>query len=64
MKNNEENRFWIGFDGFDLSKSWATPLHFATCEEAEEYKSAHLSELYQHCEYQVAIYENKKHLDF
>jgi hypothetical protein len=57
MKNNDEKRFWIGFDGFDLSSHWAKPLHFATYEEAAEYKAAHLSELLPHCTYQVTVYE-------
>ena len=58
MKNNDEKRFWIGFDGFDLSKSWAKPLHFSTWEEADEYKHAHLPELLRLCEYLVTVYEN------
>jgi hypothetical protein len=58
MKNNDEKRFWIGFDGFDLSKSWANPLHFATWEEADKYKCEHLSELLRHCDYLVTVYEN------
>jgi len=57
MKNNDEKRFWIGQDGFDLSRHWAKPLHFATYEEAAEYKAAHLSELLRGCQYLVAIYE-------
>ena len=48
----------FGFDGFDLSKSWATPLHFSTWEEADEYKHAHLPELLRLCEYQVTVYEH------
>ena len=51
MKNNDEKRFWIGFDGFDKG------YHFATYEDAAEYKAAHLSKLLSLCEYLVAIYE-------
>ena len=51
MKNNDEKRFWIGQDGFDAG------VHFATYEEAAEYKAAHLSELLRHCTYQVTVYE-------
>ncbi len=55
MKNNEqEKRFWIGFDGFDSFK-----LHFATREEAEQHLAENRSELFRHCEYSVAVYENK-----
>ena len=57
MKLTQEKRFWIGFDGFDSSKNWANPLHFATWEEADEYKCAHLSELLRHCDYLVTVYE-------
>ena len=58
MKNNDEKLFWIGFDGFDSSKHWAKPLRFATYEEAEGYKRAHLPELLRRCEYLVTVYEN------
>tara|TARA_Y100001951_G_scaffold78036_1_gene65552 strand:- start:397 stop:597 length:201 start_codon:yes stop_codon:yes gene_type:complete len=57
MKNNDEKRFWIGFDGFDSSKRWARPLHFATRAEAETYRTDHLKELLPYCEYCVEVYE-------
>jgi len=53
MKNNEqEKRFWIGFDGFDSLK-----LHFTTREEAEQHLSDNRRELFRHCEYSIAVYE-------
>ena len=49
-----EKRFWIGFDGFDSFK-----LHFETREEAEQHLADNRKELFRHCEYTVAVYENK-----
>ena len=55
----QDKRFWIGFDGFDLSKSWANPLHFATREEAEKYRVDHLQKLARYCDYCVEVYERE-----
>ena len=54
-----EKKFWIGFDGFDSSKCWKNPLHFATEEEAEQYRVDHFQDLAKYCDYCVAVYERE-----